>query len=339
MFAFRRFSSCRITLFPGEGIGPEITDSVISVLDAAQAPVSWETFSLANRDSTSTKTLLNPEGMASLKTTKVGLKGPFTTAVGAGAVSVNVLLRRELQMYANVRPAVSIQGLNSRYHDVDIVTIRENTEGEYSGKEHEVIPGVIENLKIISEKACDRIALYAFNYARNCSRTKVTALHKATIMKLGDGLFLKSCRKAAKEFPEINYEERSVDTACGLLATRPELFDVMVMPNLYGDIVSDLCSGLVGGLGLTPSGNIGSDVALFEAVHGSAPDIAGKNKANPSALLFSTVMLLRHMELHEVAERVNRAVQSTLATGLTLTGDLGGQATTTGFTKAVIQAL
>lgn len=339
MFALRRFSSRAVTLFPGEGIGPEITDSVISILDAAQAPVTWEPFSLANREATSAKTLLNRDGMASLRSTKVGLKGPFTTAVGAGSVSVNVLLRRELEMYANVRPATSIPGLNVRYHNVNIVTIRENTEGEYSGKEHEVIPGVIENLKIISKNACEKIARYAFNYARNCSRKKVTALHKASVMKLGDGLFLKMCRKTAQDFPEIHYEERNVDTACGLLVTKPELFDVMVMPNLYGDIVSDLCSGLLGGLGLTPSGNIGDEVAVFEAVHGSAPDIAGKNKANPSALLFSTVMMLRHMEMYDVADRIDRAIISTLSAGLTLTGDLGGQATTTSFTKAIIQAL
>jgi isocitrate dehydrogenase (NAD+) len=339
MLAIRRFSSRAVTLFPGEGIGPEITESVVSILDAAQAPVVWETFCLANRDADSAKTLLNTDAMASLRRSKVGLKGPFTTAVGAGEVSVNVLLRRQLDMYANVRPAISIPGLNLRYSNVNVVTIRENTEGEYSGKEHEVIPGVIENLKIITKKACDKIARYAFNYAQNCSRTKVTALHKASIMKMGDGLFLKMCRQTAKDFPHITYEERNVDTACGLLVTMPEVFEVMVMPNLYGDIVSDLCSGLVGGLGLTPSGNIGDDVAVFEAVHGSAPALAGKNKANPSALIFSTVMLLRHLEMHEAADKIQNATIATLSSGLTLTEDLGGHASTTSFTKAIIHAL
>jgi isocitrate dehydrogenase (NAD+) len=281
----------RCTLFPGDGIGPEITDSVVKVFDAAHVPINWDSFILRNQNAEKEADLLYLDGMESARANKVALKGPLTTEIGKGHRSINVLIRQKLDLYANVRPSMSIPGIFERYTGVDLVTIRENTEGEYSGKEHEVVPGVIENLKIISARACTRVCNYAFKYAKTYGRKKVTAFHKASVMKLGDGLFLRMCREAAEKYPEIAYEEKNVDTCCGLLAVNPGRFDVMVMPNLYGDIVSDLCAGLIGGLGLTASGNIGEDIALFEAVHGSAPDIAGKNKANPTALLLSGVMV------------------------------------------------
>ena len=281
----------RCTLFPGDGIGPEISDSVVKVFDAAQVPVTWDVFTLRNSQAEKEADILYLDGMESAKANKVALKGPLTTEIGKGHRSINVLIRQKLDLYANVRPSKSIPGIFERYTGVDLVTIRENTEGEYSGKEHEVVPGVIENLKIISARACTRVCNYAFEYAKTFGRKKVTAFHKASIMKMGDGLFLRMCREAAGNYPDIVYEEKNVDTSCGLLAVKPSRFDVMVMPNLYGDIVSDLCAGLIGGLGLAPSGNIGENVAMFEAVHGSAPDIAGKNKANPTALLLSAVMV------------------------------------------------
>ena len=261
------------------------------------------------------------------------------TPIGKGYRSLNVTLRKRLQLYANVRPCLSLEGVNTKYKNVDLVTIRENTEGEYSGLEHEVVDGVIENLKIISEHACERIAKYAFEYAAANGRKTVSAVHKATVMKLGDGLFLKKCRQQSDVFPDVKYDEKNVDSACMHLVSDPNYFDVMVMPNLYGDIVSDLCAGLVGGLGLTPSGNIGEDCALFEAVHGTAPDIAGKNKANPTALLLSCCMMLDHMEQQELAERIRSAIKKTLSAGTTITGDLGGKASTIEYTQAVINNL
>ena len=287
----KQTANFRCTLFPGDGIGPEITDSVVQVFDAAQVPVTWDAFALRNQNAEKEADLLYLDGMESARSNKVALKGPLTTEIGKGHRSINVLIRQKLDLYANVRPSRSIPGIFERYTDVDLVVIRENTEGEYSGKEHEVVPGVIENLKIISAKACTRVSNYAFQYAKHYGRKRVTAFHKASVMKLGDGLFLRMCREAAEKHPDIIYEEKNVDTSCGMLTVNPKRFDVMVMPNLYGDIVSDLCAGLIGGLGLTPSGNIGEETALFEAVHGSAPDIAGKNKANPTALLLSGVMV------------------------------------------------
>ena len=250
-----------------------------------------------------------------------------------------MFLRRELNLFANVRPCISVPGVKTLYDNVNLVTIRENTEGEYSGKEHEVVPGVIENLKIISEKACTRVAKYAFEYATKYNRKKVHALHKASVMKMGDGLFLKKTREVGKDYPLIEYHEKNVDTACGILVSTPEFFDVMVMPNLYGDIVSDVCAGLIGGLGLTPSGNIGEGHAIFEAVHGSAPDIAGKNLANPTAILFSSIMMLRYIGLLDYAEKIEKAVHKVLLEGTTRTKDLGGNASTNQYTKAIIDHL
>ncbi len=328
-----------MSLIPGDGIGPEVADSVVKIFDAAGAPISWESINIKNPVPDATGSILNKEGLEALKRTKIGLKGPTTTPIGGGHTSINVSLRKELDLFANVRPCKSIPNISKLYSDVDVVTIRENTEGEYSGKEHEVVPGVIENLKIISAHACERIAEYAFKYTRSHKRKHVAALHKASVMKMGDGLFLKKCREVAEKYPDIKYWEKSIDTGCGLLVSDPSTFDVMVMPNLYGDIMSDVCSGLIGGLGLTPSANLGAQYAVFEAVHGSAPDIAGKNKANPTALLLSAVMMLRHLEHFETAEKIEKAIFKTLSAGVTITGDLGGKASTTEYTQAVINAL
>jgi isocitrate dehydrogenase (NAD+) len=335
--ALTRFSSIRVVAMPGDGIGPEVFDSVVEIFDAAQAPILWDVvdLSLKGKD----KDPISQASLEKVRANKIGLKGPTTTPIGGGHVSINVFLRRNLNLYVNVRPCQSVPGVKTLYDNVDLVTIRENTEGEYSGKEHEVVPGVIENLKIISEKACIRAAKYAFEYANKFNRKTVHALHKASVMKMGDGLFLKKTREVSHDYPEIEYFEKNVDTACGLLVSNPQYFDVMVMPNLYGDIVSDVCAGLIGGLGLTPSGNIGDDHAIFEAVHGSAPDIAGKNLANPTALLFSSVMMLRHLNLSEHANRIEKAVHRVLIEGNTRTKDLGGNSSTTDYTKAIISRL
>ncbi|OMJ81895.1 hypothetical protein SteCoe_17534 [Stentor coeruleus] len=333
----QRLSSTKISAIPGDGIGPEVFQSVVDIFDATQAPVIWDVIKLSTK--MEGKDPISPEEIEKVRANKVGLKGPTTTPIGGGHVSMNVFLRRELTLYANVRPCVSVPGVKTLYDDVNLVTIRENTEGEYSGKEHEVVPGVIENLKIVSEKACLRVAKYAFEYAAKYGRKKVSAFHKASVMKMGDGLFLKKTREVGKDYPMIGYEERNVDTACGMLVANPHLFDVMVMPNLYGDIVSDVCAGLIGGLGLTPSGNIGENNAIFEAVHGSAPDIAGKNLANPTALLLSSIMMLRHLNLFDHADKIEKAVHGVLKDGVTKTRDLGGSATTTEYTKAIISRL
>lgn len=264
----------------------------------------------------------------------------MATPIGKGFRSLNLTLRKELQLYANVRPCLSIPGYKTRYDNIDLVTIRENTEGEYSGLEHEVVPGVVESLKIITRVASTRVAEFAFEYARKHNRRKVTAVHKANIMKLADGLFIKCCREVSERYPEIEYEEMIVDNTCMQLVSRPSQFDVMCMPNLYGDIISDLCAGLIGGLGLTPSGNIGTNgLALMEAVHGTAPDIVGQNKANPTAMLLSGVMMLRHINLSKEADMIEKACLDTIAEGKYLTRDLGGKSGTTDFTKAIIGAL
>lgn len=322
---------------PGDGIGPEVFDSVVEIFDAGKVPISWEVVDLSLKGKE--KEPISQLTLDKVKSNKIGLKGPTATPIGGGHVSINVFLRRNLNLCVNVRPCISVPGVKTLYDNVDVVTIRENTEGEYSGKEHEVVPGVIENLKIISEKACLRAARYAFEYAKKYNRKKVHALHKASVMKMGDGLFLKKSREVSHDYPDIEYFEKNVDTACGILVSDPQYFDVMVMPNLYGDIVSDVCAGLIGGLGLTPSGNIGDEYAIFEAVHGSAPDIAGKNLANPTALLFSSVMMLRHLNLIEQAERIEHAIHSVLRAGTTRTKDLGGNSSTTAYTKAIINNL
>lgn len=264
----------------------------------------------------------------------------MATPIGKGHRSLNLTLRKELNLYANVRPCYSLPGYKTRYDDVDLITIRENTEGEYSGLEHQVVRGVVESLKIITRQASLRVAEYAFHYAKTHGRERVSAIHKANIMQKTDGLFLKCCREVAEKYPEITYEEVVIDNCCMMLVKNPALFDVLVMPNLYGDIISDLCAGLIGGLGLTPSCNIGEGgIALAEAVHGSAPDIAGKNLANPTALLLSSVTMLRHLEFNDKADQIQNAILNTIAEGKYRTADLGGNSSTTDFTKAIIDHL
>jgi isocitrate dehydrogenase (NAD+) len=326
----------KVTLLPGDGIGPEIADAVQSVFKAAGAPIEWEVFQTDVSKVKPGEDLIPAAALESVRRNKVGLKGPFGTPIGKGHRSLNLMLRKALSLYANVRPCVSIPGLKTRYENVDLVTIRENTEGEYSGLEHEASKGVVENLKVITAAASERVCEYAFLYAKRNNRSRVTVVHKANVMKLSDGLFVDCARKVAARYPEVKFDELELDSCCLKLVRNPASMDVMVMPNLYGDIVSDLCAGLIGGLGLTPSGNIGVDAAVFESVHGTAPDIAGKGKANPTALLLSAVMMLRHMGLHSHAELIEGAVLKTLRDPKLRTGDLGGPATTSVFTNAVI---
>ncbi|XP_015866645.3 isocitrate dehydrogenase [NAD] catalytic subunit 5, mitochondrial isoform X1 [Ziziphus jujuba] len=340
----RVFSSAtapiQATLFPGDGIGPEIAESVKQVFRAAEVPIEWEEHYVGDQMDPRTQSFLTWESLESVRRNRVGLKGPMATPIGKGHRSLNLTLRKELNLYANVRPCNSLPGYKTRYDDVNLITIRENTEGEYSGLEHQVVRGVVESLKIITRQASLRVAEYAFHYAKTHGRERVSAIHKANIMQKTDGLFLKCCREVAEKYPDITYEEVVIDNCCMMLVKNPALFDVLVMPNLYGDIISDLCAGLVGGLGLTPSCNIGEGgIALAEAVHGSAPDIAGKNMANPTALLLSAVAMLRHLELHDKAERIQNAILNTIAEGKYRTADLGGKSTTTDFTKAICDHL
>lgn len=329
-----------ITLLPGDGIGPEVSEAAVRVVEATGIKCVWERMEAGKAAVSKYGTPVPDEVINSIVKNRIGLKGPITTPVGGGFASANVSLRKRLNLYANVRPAKTMPGAQSRYDNVDLVVIRENSEDLYSGLEHIVVPGVVESLKIITETACLRIGRFAFQYARVNRRKKVTAVHKANIMKLADGLFLECLRRAHREAPEIEYEEMIVNNTCMQLVMRPERFDVMVMENLYGDIISDLASGLVGGLGLTPSANIGEhEVALFEAVHGSAPDIAGRNMANPVALILSAAMMLKHLDENDAAERITRAVESVVAKGETKTADLGGTATTTEITDAIIASL
>ncbi|PSC73015.1 Isocitrate dehydrogenase [NAD] catalytic subunit mitochondrial [Micractinium conductrix] len=328
------------TLFPGDGIGPEIAEAVQKIFKAAEAPIEWDVQLIGKEVDPRTISYVTRENLDSVLKHRIGLKGPMATPIGKGFRSLNLTLRKELGLYANVRPCLSIPGYKTRYDNVNLVTIRENTEGEYSGLEHEVVPGVVESLKIITRVASTRVAEFAFDYARKNGRKKVTAVHKANIMKLADGLFIKCCREVSEKYPEIEYDEMIVDNTCMQIVTRPSQFDVMCMPNLYGDIISDLCAGLIGGLGLTPSGNIGAGgLALMEAVHGTAPDITGKDLANPTALLLSGVMMLRHLQMNEYATRIEKACLGTIAEGKVLTRDLGGRSKCSEFTSAIIDNL
>ena len=328
-----------ITLIPGDGIGPEVTAAVVSVLEATGVRISWERHDAGLVAVERTGRSLPPEVLESISRNKVALKGPVTTPIGQGFASVNVELRKTLDLYANLRPVRNVPGVQSRFDNVDLVIVRENTEDLYAGLEHVVVPGVVESLKIITERASTRIAEFAFEHARRYGRRAVAAIHKANIMKLGDGLFLESTRAVAARFPDIAYSERIVDAACMQLVMRPHEFDVLLLPNLYGDIVSDLCAGLVGGLGVVPGANLGRDVALFEAVHGTAPDIAGRNVANPTALLLSAVMMLRHIQEDDAATRVLDALHRVLGAGRVRTRDLGGTASTTEFAEALVNDL
>jgi isocitrate dehydrogenase (NAD+) len=327
-----------ITLLPGDGIGPEVTAAAVRVLEAAGARFEWESHMAGAEALARHGDPLPQEVLDSIVRNKVALKGPVTTPVGKGFQSVNVRLRRTLELYANLRPTLSLPGVPSRFAGVDLLVVRENTEGLYSGIEHTVVPGVVESLKIITEKASTRVARFAFEHARSHGRERVTIVHKANIMKLSDGLFLDCARKVAEGYPEIRTDDRIIDNLCMQLVVRPEQFDVLLLENLYGDIVSDLCAGLVGGLGVVPGANFGEVGAVFEAVHGSAPDIAGRNLANPLALIQTAVLMLRHLDDHATADRIDRALRATLAAG-TRTRDLGGEATTTEFTEAIVRAL
>jgi isocitrate dehydrogenase (NAD+) len=328
-----------ITLIPGDGIGPEVTEAVVRILKASGVDIEWERFDAGITAFKRFKVSLPVELLDSIKRNKVALKGPVTTPIAEGITSVNVGLRKALELFANLRPVRNLPGVTSRYTDVNLVIVRENTEDLYSGLEHEVVPGVVESLKIITERASTRIARFAFDYVRANGRQRVTAIHKANIMKLGDGLFLESTRKVAREHLDIPYDEKIVDAVCMQLVMFPERFDVLVLPNLYGDIVSDLCAGLVGGLGVVPGANLGTDCAVFEAVHGSAPDIANKNMANPTALLLSALMMLEHIGERETSTRIRSALDRVLTEGQIRTRDLGGTASTTEFADAVCRGL
>ena len=324
-----------ITLIPGDGIGPEIVAATVRVIEATGVDIEWETQILGSQALEKYGDTLPDVTIESIKRNKVALKGPQMTPVGKGFTSVNVGLRRALDLYANVRPVKALPNIPSRNPELDLVIVRENTEGLYSGIEHTVIPGVVESLKIITEKASTRIARYAFEYARANNRKKVTAVHKANIMKLSDGLFLECFYNVAKDFPEIESDDKIIDNCCMQLVMRPEQFDILVMENLYGDIVSDLCAGLIGGLGLAPGANIGEFGAVFEAVHGSAPDIAGQGIANPTALMLSAVQMLLHLGEHDAANRMHEAILAVFAEGKSITRDLGGQAKTNEFARAI----
>ena len=328
-----------VTLIPGDGIGPEVTEAVLRILAATGVSIEWERHLAGVLALERTGKALPVELLESIKRNKVALKGPVTTPIAEGFTSVNVGLRKALELYANLRPVWNLPGVPSKYHDIDLVIVRENTEDLYAGLEHEVVPGVVESLKIITERASSRIAEFAFAHARRHGRRKVTAIHKANIMKLSDGLFLECVRTISRKYTDIAYDEKIVDAACMHLVMNPGQFDVLVMPNLYGDIVSDLCAGLVGGLGVVGAANLGTEIGVFEAVHGSAPDIAGKNVANPTALLLSAVMMLRHIDEGAAADAVMAALGRVLGQGSAKTRDLGGTASTFEFADAVCREI
>jgi isocitrate dehydrogenase (NAD+) len=328
-----------ITLIPGDGIGPEVSSAVVRIIEATGVEIHWETHYAGAQALEKFGSTLPEELLESIKRNRVALKGPITTPVGKGFTSVNVGLRKALDLYANLRPVRALPGVPARYPELDLVVVRENTEDLYAGLEHVVVPGVVESLKIITEKASTRIARYAFEFSRREGRKKVTCVHKANIMKLSDGLFLECFRKVAADFPEVAAEDKIVDNACMQLVMRPEQFDVMLLENLYGDIVSDLCAGLIGGLGLVPGANIGELGAVFEAVHGSAPDIAGQGIANPTALLQSGILMLRHLGERDAAERVEQAMLKVYTEGQVRTRDVGGTSHTDEFAQAVISAM
>jgi isocitrate dehydrogenase (NAD+) len=328
-----------ITLIPGDGIGPEVSAAVKRILAAAGVDIRWEEVPARDTLDRRGSPLMNSKLVESISKNRVALKGPLTTTVASGPPSINVGLRKALDLYANVRPVKNLAGVQSRFEGVDLVLIRENTEDLYAGLEHEVVPGVVESLKIITERASTRIARFAFEYARKHSRKKVHGIHKANIMKMSDGLFLTSIRKVAAEYPEIEYKELIIDNACMQMVLEPRQYDMLLLTNLYGDIMSDLAAGLVGGLGVVGSANIGDTVALFEAVHGTAPDIAGKGIANPTALLMSAIMMLDHIREEATARRIDAALHQIYRDGNSLTRDVGGTATTAQFTDALLHAL
>lgn len=328
-----------VTIINGDGIGPEVMAATVRVLEALKLPLDFEYKDAGAEVIAKYGTNLPHETVEAVLRSGVALKGPTGTVVGGGMPSANVGLRKRLDLYSSLRPVKSVPNVKTRYENVDLIVVRENTESLYAGLEHIIVPGVVESLKIITEKASTRIARFAFEYARRNGRKKVTSVHKANIMKLSDGLFLDCTRKVGREYPEIHYEEVIIDNFCMQLVKDPTRFDVMVMENLYGDIVSDLCAGLVGGLGVVPGANIGERTAVFEAVHGTAPDIAGKGIANPTALMMSAVMMLDWLGMRDESKRMENAIQKVYTEGKVRTGDLGGSANTRDFTDAIISAL
>lgn len=329
----------RVTLIPGDGIGPEITRSAVKVIEATGVDIEWDRQQAGKIAEKNKNTPLPKEVLNSLRENSVGLKGPITTPVSSGFRSVNVAMRQKLDLYVNLRPVKTYSGTPGNYENVNLVIFRENTEGLYSGVEHKVGENAAESIKIITRNASRKIAEAAFEYAELENRSKVSIVHKANIMKLSDGLFLETCRDVSKNYPDIETEDCIVDNLCMQLVQNPENYDVLIMPNLYGDLVSDLCAGLAGGLGLTPGGNIGDDIALFEAVHGSAPDIAGEGTANPIALILSGVLMLKHLDKVEAANRLEEAIAKLLNKSEVLTPDLGGQASTEEITEEIINIL
>jgi isocitrate dehydrogenase (NAD+) len=329
----------KITLIPGDGIGPEVTGAVVRILEATGTKFEWESYAAGADAYEKYKEYLPQELLDSIERNRVALKGPITTPIGGGFASANVALRKKFELFANFRPIRNLPGVPTRYPGVDLIIVRENTEGLYSGIEHEVVPGVVESLKIITEKASTRIARFAFEYARREKRKKIFAIHKANIMKMSDGLFIRCSRNVSKEYPEITYGEHIVDNTCMQLVMNPYQYDVLLLENLYGDIISDLCAAFVGGLGLVPGANLGNECAIFEAVHGSAPDIAGRNIANPTALLQSAILMLRHIGETEAAERLQAALEHVYQSKEKLTRDMGGSASTSEFADAIIAAM
>jgi isocitrate dehydrogenase (NAD+) len=332
-------ASYTVTLIPGDGIGPEITKATTDIIKSTGVKFNWDTQIAGLEAMPKYGEPCPKELLDSIQRNRVGLKGPLTTLVGRGFRSANVTLRKELELYTNLRPVQNIPGVNSRYDDIDLVIVRENTEDLYSGIEHIIAPGVSQSIKVITALSSSRIARFAFKYAQKNGRKKVTAGHKANIMKLSDGLFLDSAAEVAKEFPEIEFNDRIIDNLCMQLVMNPHQFDILLLSNLYGDIVSDLVAGMVGGLGVVPGANLGDKYAVFEAVHGSAPDIAGKNVANPTAMLLSALLMLRHFNEHDAADRIYNAIVAVYSEGKNVTRDIGGTADTTEFAEAVIKKI
>jgi isocitrate dehydrogenase (NAD+) len=329
----------KITLIPGDGIGPEVTQAAVRILEATGLQFEWESYAAGADAYDKYHEYIPKDLIHSIERTRVALKGPITTPIGGGFSSINVELRKRFELYANFRPIRNLPHIPTRYPDVDLIIVRENTEGLYSGIEHEVVPGVVESLKIMTEKACMRISRFAFEYARRNRRKKIHAIHKANIMKLSDGLFLRCARDVAKEYPEIAYAEHIVDNTCMQLVMNPYQYDMLLMENLYGDIISDLCAAFVGGLGMVPSANFGEHCAIFEAVHGSAPDIAGKNIANPTAIIRCSLLMLRHLGQFDAALKIRNALEKVYRTREKLTRDVGGKAGTSEFADSIIEAM
>jgi len=329
----------QIVLLPGDGIGPEITEATQLVLEASGAKIEWHTALAGQKAIEKFADPLPEETIQLIQKHKVALKGPIGTPIAKGFGSVNVLMRKKFNLYANLRPIKSLKGLSSKYQDIDLVVVRENTEDLYSGIEHEVAPGVVESIKVITEKASLRISEFALDYARKHHRKQVTAIHKANIMKLSDGLFIACAQKVAARYPEVTYKEMIVDNACMQLVLKPHQFDILLLENLYGDIVSDLCAGLVGGLGVVPGANLGEDAAIFEAVHGNAPDIAGKGIANPMAMILSAALMLKHLGEGAKADKIERSINEVTERGEVLTPDLGGKASTMEMAQEIARRL